>query len=82
MNSANRDILLLSKKRSGDKKEMELEVEKLHRLLFYVESMENFCIVNEIIDVNNYKIIRKPTKIEKIVRQTKLKPFVFINNKN
>lgn len=82
MNSANRDLLLLSKKRSGNKKEMELEVEKLHRLLFYVESMENFCIVNEIIDVNNYKIVQKPAKIEKIVRQLKMKPFVFINNKN
>ena len=82
MNSANRDILPLSKKRSGDKKEMELEVEKLHKLLFHVESMENFCIVNEIIDVNNYKIIQKAAKIEKIVRQPKMKPFVFINNKN
>lgn len=82
MNSSNRDILLLSKKGSCDKKEMELEVEKLHKLLFHVESMENFCIVNEIIDLNKYKIISKPTKIEKIVRQGKMEPFQFINNKN
>ncbi len=82
MKSANRDILLLSKKRSADKKEMEREVEKLHRLLFHVESMENFCIVNEIIDINNYRIVQKRAKIEKIIRQNKIKPFVFINNKN
>jgi hypothetical protein len=78
----NRDLLLLSKKASPDPKELEHEVEKLHEMLFHVESMSNFCIANEVIDLNRYKIIQKQNRIERIVRQRMLKPFQFINNKN
>lgn len=82
MKSSNRDLLVLSKKAALDKKQMELEVEKLNELLFYVESIKNFCVVNEIIDINSYRIISNPAKIDKIISQKKLKPFQFINNKN
>jgi len=78
----NRDLLLLSKKASPDPKELEQEVEKLHAMLFHVESLANFCVANEIIDLNRYKIMQKPNKIEKVIRQRTLKPFLFINNKN
>ncbi len=79
---ANRDLLLLSKKASPDPKELELEVEQLHELLFTVESVSNFCIANEIIDLNRYKIIQKASRIEKIIKEKNLKPFQFISNKN
>ncbi len=79
---ANRDLLLLSKKASPDPKELEHEVEQLHELLFNVESLPNFCLANEIIDLNSYKIINAVNKIEKIIREKNLKPFQFINNKN
>lgn len=82
MKPLNRDLLVLSKKASSNKEEMELEVEKLHKLLLKCEAIENFCIVNEIIDINSYKIISSPFKIEKLVLRDKLKPFQFINNKN
>lgn len=82
MRSLSRDLLLLSKNASIDKKEMELEVEKLNKILMQVESMDNFCVVNEIIDINSYKIIQNPVKIERIIRHKKLKAFQFINNKN
>jgi hypothetical protein len=82
MKSLNRDLLVLSKKESVDKRELELEVEKLHAILFHAEAMDKFCIANEIIDINNYKVINDSAKIEKLIKQSKLKPFVFINNKN
>ena len=82
MKSVNRDLLVLSKGTSNDKEAMNREVEKLHELLFHVECMANFCIVNEIIDVTNYKIINNKAKIERIMRNSLLKPFQFINNKN
>lgn len=82
MKSVNRDLLVLSKGTSNDKEAMNREVEKLHELLFHVECMENFCIVNEVIDVNQYKIITNKVKIERIVRNHLLKPFQFISNKN
>lgn len=82
MKSTKRDLLVLSKSDSTNQKDLELEVEKLHDLLFHVESFENFCVANEIIDINKYKIINQPDKIKKILIKNKLKAFQFINNKN
>lgn len=82
MKSANRDLLVLSKGTTKDKEAMNREVEKLHEILFHVECMANFCTVNEVIDVSQYKIITNKAKIERIVRNNLLKPFQFINNKN
>ncbi len=79
---ANRDLLLLTKKNSPDPKELEHEVEQLHELLFIVESFPNFCVANEILDLNRYKIIQKANRIEKLVKKNRLKPFQFISNKN
>ena len=81
MKSSNRDLLVLSKSASSNKKDMDREVEKLHYMLYKAESIENFCIANEIIDINRYKIIDKPSKMEKLLSKP-LKPFQFINNKN
>lgn len=82
MKSPNRDLLFLPKKDFGNQKDVEMEVEKLHEMLFHAECMENFCTVNEIIDLNVYKVITNRVKIEKIIRQRSMKPFQFINNKN
>lgn len=82
MKSSSRDLLVLSKKVSMDPRELEHEVELLHELLFHVESLSNFCLATEIIDVNRYKIIYKAHRIEQIIRERSLKPFQFLFNKN
>jgi hypothetical protein len=82
MKSLNRDLLVLSKNTSPDPQELEHEVEQLHQILFHAETMSNFCMVNELIDVNRYKVITKPRQVERIVREKRLKPFQFISNKN
>ena len=82
MKSPNRDLLVLSKNISTDAREMQLEVEKLNQILFHVEAIENLCLANEVIDINNYEIVRKPGKIEKIISNNRLKPFQFIHTKN
>jgi len=82
MKQASRDLLVLSKKATINKREMEREIEKLNRLLFHAESMEKLCQVNEIIDINLFRIIRKSKKIEKLLSTDKLKPFQFVHNKN
>jgi hypothetical protein len=82
MKSFNRDLLVLSKKASLDPGELEHEVEQLHQILFFTETMQNFCIANELIDVNRYKIITKPHLIQRLVQEGELKPFQFVCNKN
>lgn len=81
MKTSNRDLLVLTKSSITNKKDMDSEVQKLHDLLFRTESMENFCIANEIIDIDSYKIIDNPNKIQKLISK-KLKPFQFVSNKN
>lgn len=82
MKSANRDLLVLSKNIAKDERELQLEVEKLNQILFHVEAIENLCLANEIIDINNYKILREPKKIKKVISNNRLKPFQFIHTKN
>jgi hypothetical protein len=82
MKSSNRDLLVLSKNISTNERDLQLEVEKLNQILFHVEAIENLCLANEIIDINNYKILRKPNKIEKVISNNRLKPFQFIHTKN
>ncbi len=83
MFSQNRDLLVLAKRDDSDPEALEQEVELLNELLYHVENMDVFCTVNEVIDINRYKIIRKPAAIVKVFQaRRELKPFVFINNKN
>lgn len=81
MKTSTRDLLLLSRKEGCNEHEVEHEIQLLNNILFHAESMNNFCVANEVIDVNRYKVINKPRKIEQIIKR-KLKPFVFVNNKN
>ena len=82
MKSGNRDLLLLTKYEVPNSKAMERELAFLNDLLFTVENLHTFCFVNEIIDLNKYKIITKPHLIHQIIRERRIKPFVFIFNKN
>jgi len=82
MTNFNRDLLVLSGKTGLTPQEMEQEVQSLHILLYGIENLDTFCTANEIINLNTYKIIRKPHLIQKHLREISVKPFLFICNKN
>ena len=82
MNTPNRDLLVLTGKTKMNRQQLEQQVELLNDLRYHVENLNAFCIANEVIDVNKYKIIQKPHIILQIIREKSLKPFVFISNKN
>ena len=82
MNTPNRDLLVLTGTTKMNRQLLEQQVELLNDLLYHVENLNAFCIANEVIDVNKYKIIQKPHIILQIIREKSLKPFVFISNKN
>ena len=84
MKSVNRDILVLTNQSHLSRQELELHVAQLNALLYHVESWNNFCTANEIIDINHRRILCKPHLIQKAIRDTIAvdKPCVFLNNKN
>lgn len=82
MSPQNRDLLVLTKRMTMKPGELRHQVELLLELLRNVENMDSFCIANEVIDLNKYKIIQKHHKVMQVLRQIHLKPFVFISNKN
>ncbi|MEP6512301.1 MAG: hypothetical protein ABJA79_00435 [Parafilimonas sp.] len=82
MNSRNRDLLVLTKKAAMNAEELEHEIELLNDLLYLVESCNTVCIANEIVDLNRYKIIQKIYQVRQLLKDSHLKPFVFICNKN
>ena len=82
MNPRNRDLLVLTKKDSMNQAELEHEIELLNDLFYLVESSDALCVANEVIDINHYKVITKLPKVRQIIKEQKLRPFVFISNKN
>lgn len=82
MKATNRDLLVLIKKATISSKALELEIDCLNKILFSVENIHQFCIANEVIDVNRYKIISKPHLVRHAIQERRNKAFVFINCKN
>jgi|LauGreDrversion4_2_1035121.scaffolds.fasta_scaffold1846939_1 hypothetical protein len=82
MNNSNRDILILSKYSHWGEETLALEVASLHKIFYEMESSLNFCIANEVIDVNRYRIIRKPLLVQQAIKERGNKPFIFICCKN
>ena len=82
MKTKNRDLLVLLKDDFRTEQAIENELERLNELLLRTETMSNFCVANEILDFNRYKIYQEYNKIVKVLSQNKLKPFQFICNKN
>lgn len=82
MNNSNRDLLVLFNQELMTPQSIEHEVELLHQMLYTIERIDNLVIAHEIIDLNKYRIINKPLKLRKLIRQRELKPFVFLNCKN
>ncbi|MFT4202989.1 MAG: hypothetical protein QM610_03665 [Chitinophagaceae bacterium] len=76
-----RDLVVLVGEKIFTDEELERHIRNISEILSKAESMDNFCIANEIIDLNRYKLINRPFRIKQIVSE-KLKPFVFICNKN
>ena len=82
MNNSNRDLLVLFNQELMTPQSIEHEVELLHQMLYTIERIDNLVIAHEIIDLNKYRIINKPFKLRKLIRQRELKAFVFLNCKN
>ncbi len=82
MKAPNRDLLVLTGKVTMNAEEFEHQLELLNDLLYDVENLNVFCTANEIIDISKNKIIQKQHVIQRLIKHKKLKPFVFINNKN
>ena len=82
MKTKNRDLLVLLKDDFRTEQALENELEQINQLLLKTETISNFCIANEIMDFNRYKIYQQYKKIVKVLSQEKLKPFQFICNKN
>ena len=82
MNDSNRDLLVISSIAHLSEEARDREVVLLNNLLHEIETWDTFSTVNEIININRHKIIRKPYLVQKNLREKGVKPFVFICNKN
>jgi hypothetical protein len=82
MDLSKRNIVLFSDKLADNDEAVYFEMMQLQNVFLRIETLHQFCIANEIIDVNNYKIIKTPSKIQPIIVLNKMRPFMFINCKN
>jgi hypothetical protein len=56
-------LLVLLKDEFRNEQAIENELEKLNEILHYTETIENYCIAYEVIDLNKYKIYSQRNKI-------------------
>jgi hypothetical protein len=82
MNPSNRDLLVLVKDEFDSEQSMQCALQQLNRILFEVETLERICLVNEVADLNKYKLITDAKKLSLVFRQPALKAFQFVINKN
>jgi|688.fasta_scaffold106397_1 hypothetical protein len=82
MKSPNRDLLVLVKDEFMTEKAIELEVARLNKILYTVESHEHISTASEVIDLNRYRITRNQRAILALMREKSVKPFLFLNNLN
>jgi hypothetical protein len=80
LKNPSRDLLVLLKNEFMSEKSIEQEVDCLNEILHRAESPESFCLAHEL--VNRNRITQHPFRILKAIRQTDLKPFRFLINKN
>ncbi len=78
---ATRDILVLTRNEDISPRELENEISFLEAVIADAERKENFCVANEIIDVNQNRIYTTSSSIVKSLKKIH-KPFVFVCNKN
>lgn len=82
MLNSGRDILVINRNETLQPEAYKKEIAFLGKILYSSESIKNFCMVNEVIDINRFKIIRKAHHIQQLASEYRLKPFVFFFNKN
>ncbi len=61
---------------------MEKELFLINEILYGIESMSTYAVVNEVIDLNKYRVIKRPHLVAHAIREKSHKPFIFIYNKN
>ncbi len=76
MKNKSSNLLVLFNKKFISKQEADC----LHTIFLYIESPEQFCIANELVDRN--RITSKKTKILNESFRYRLRPFRFLINKN
>ena len=80
LKNPSRDLLVLLKNEFMTEKSIEQEVDSLNEILYKAESPESFCAAHELVSRNH--ITKQPVKILNAIRQSKLKAFRFLINKN
>ncbi len=80
MKNQNRNIMMLLKIEFLTEQKVEQEVEQLNEILLKTETPDNFCIVHEL--AQRISITRKRKKLLDVFRQSELKAFWFLINKN
>lgn len=79
MKKPNRDLLVLFKQGNLKPQDMDMEVTRLHQLLFDTEKIDNIISTHELLDLNTYRIEKGYVPIIRFIRQKKEVPFVFLN---
>lgn len=78
----NRDLMVVLREANLAPELLQAETEWLNTILNRVEQPRNVAVCCELLNLNRYKIEKRPDKVYDAVVARNLKPFIFIFNKN
>lgn len=81
MQKYHRNLLVLLSKNPA-KYSVDNTAEMLDDVLISVEKIEKIITAHEVINMNRYKIFSDKKIVRKVILADKIKPFVFLFNKN
>lgn len=82
MHRLNKELFIFIKDTTINSPIVKQEIKKMNKMLLALEYFEYFYITNEIVDLNECRIIKEFIMVKQIVQQQTLKPYTFIINKN
>ena len=82
MQKKNRDLIVLLNEHRLTPWQLESQVMQLHEILYTVETTQHLSRVHEVVDINNYKVIRNQMIVKSFLRNQISRPFVFLLNRN
>lgn len=77
-----RDILLLVNQNLLSPQSLEDQVSVLHRILSDAEEWSNVTAATEVMDMNQYRILRKSFQVKRYFKTKFDSPFIFFVNRN
>lgn len=82
MKASNRDLLVLVNDQNLNAESIEVELDRINKMLIKYETLSALCRAHEVFDMNRFRKLKKQHEKEAVIKSQEETPFVFVININ